>query len=379
MSAGLTEFHLPSLGADMDEATVVEWKVKPGDRVKRGDILLAVETYKGVIDVEVFDEGVIESIKVPAGEKVPVGTVLAVLSGGAGAAPTPPAAPETAPPVAAPSAPPTRPHISPVARKRAEQMGVSLEGIEGSGPDGSITLEDVWRAAAQPFARKPAAPAGDMRSVIAAAMTRSKREIPHYYLGTTIDLKRASDWLAARNAARPVTERLLYSALLVKAVALALREWPELNGYWKEGRFQPGAGIHIGIAISLRQGGLVAPALRDADGKDLDGLMRALHELVTRARSGRLRASEMSDATITITNLGERGVETVYPVIYPPQVAMVGFGAVVKRPVVTVGDAIEAHPLVQASLAADHRVSDGHRGGLFLTAIDRLLQEPDKL
>jgi pyruvate dehydrogenase E2 component (dihydrolipoamide acetyltransferase) len=217
-----------------------------------------------------------------------------------------------------------------------------------------------------------------MRRVIAAAMARSKREIPHYYLSTTIDMGKALDWLAVQNAKRPVTKRLLYSALVIRAVALALQKTPELNGFWIDDGFKPGAGIHIGVAISLRQGGLINPAIHDVDKKNLDELMQNMLDLVNRARTGHLRSSELSDGTITVTNLGEQGVESVFGVIYPPQVAIVGFGKITERPIATDG-LLGVHPMMEATLAADHRVSDGHRGGRFLIAVDRLLQEPEKL
>ncbi|MFA5942035.1 MAG: 2-oxo acid dehydrogenase subunit E2 [Sinimarinibacterium sp.] len=210
-------------------------------------------------------------------------------------------------------------------------------------------------------------------------MTRSKREIPHYYLATTIDLRTALDWLSAYNRERPVTERLLAGVLFVRAVAKALTEFPDFNGFYKDGAFVPAGGIHVGVAISLRAGGLIAPALHDTDRGSIDDAMRAFQDLVTRTRSGHLRASEMADATITVTSLGERGVDAVFPVIYPPQVAIVGFGRVAQKPVVTADGGIAAHPVVQATLAADHRVGDGHRGGLFLAAIERWLQSPEKL
>jgi len=209
-------------------------------------------------------------------------------------------------------------------------------------------------------------------------MARSKREIPHYYLSETIDLSPALDWLAAENARRPVNERLLYAALLIKAVARALAEVPELNGIWRNGAFQPSAAVHVGAAIALRGGGLIAPALHDAGERDLGELMTAFRDLVRRARGGGLRSSELSDPTITVTSLGERGVETVYPVIYPPQVAIVGFGAVRERPWVVDG-AVQPRQLITATLAADHRVSDGHRGGLFLHGVGQLLQQSEAL
>jgi pyruvate dehydrogenase E2 component (dihydrolipoamide acetyltransferase) len=166
--------------------------------------------------------------------------------------------------------------------------------------------------------------------------------------------------------------------LLLRAVALAVREAPEMNGFLVDDQFTASQAVHLGVAVSLRQGGLIAPAIRDAEAKDLDQLMADLRDLVTRTRAGVLRSSDMSDPTITVTNLGDRGVETVHGVIYPPQVALVGFGRVSERPWAQDG-MLGVRPVVAATLAADHRVSDGHRGGLFLTAIDRLLQRPEEL
>jgi pyruvate dehydrogenase E2 component (dihydrolipoamide acetyltransferase) len=158
-----------------------------------------------------------------------------------------------------------------------------------------------------------------MRQAIAAAVARSNREIPHYYLSTDIDTSRAIAWLQRENLTRPVPDRMLPAVLLLKSVATALRQSPELNGFWVDGAFRPSASIHLGVAISLRGGGLVAPAIHDADHRSIDELMRALRDLVQRARSGALRSSEVMDPTITVTNLGDQGVRTVFGVIYPPQ------------------------------------------------------------
>ena len=217
-----------------------------------------------------------------------------------------------------------------------------------------------------------------MQRAIAAAMARSKREIPHFYLGQMIDMSNGIAWLAQENQRRPVTERLLHGVLLVKAVALALREVPELNAVWQGDELVQRADINIGVAIALRGGGLVAPAIHETDKLSLDELMHAFRDLVSRARSWSLRSSEMSDPTITVTSLGERGVETVFGVIFPPQVAIVGFGTLVERPWISEGQILIC-PVVNASLSADHRVTDGHRASAFLAAIDRLLQEPDEL
>jgi pyruvate dehydrogenase E2 component (dihydrolipoamide acetyltransferase) len=223
----------------------------------------------------------------------------------------------------------------------------------------------------------PAA-ASAAREAIAAAMSRSKREIPHYYLAHTISMKRALDWLAEANAHRPIQERVLPGALLLRAVALALWEIPELNGFWIDGAFKPSAAVHLGVAIALRGGGLIAPAIHDANAKSVAELMAALGDLIQRARSGALRSSELTDATVTVTNLGEQGVESVYGVIYPPQVALVGLGKIVERPWAEDGG-VFVRRVLHATLSADHRASVGHRGGLFLAALERLLQQPEKL
>lgn len=386
---------MPSLGADMESGTLVDWRVKPGDAVKRGDVVALVETEKGVIEVEIFESGVIDSLIVQPGEKVPVGATLAfVRSDGAAVETQPAPKPAPAPPMekisVAPAAETTavempRPRISPLARKRAQELGVDLASVVGTGEGGSVTSADIERAVAPLTAPKAPAvpkvkeePYAAMRRVIAAAMARSKREIPHYYLAATIDMRRSLDWLATENGRRPVTQRLLHSVLLIRAVALAAREVPEMNGSWTDGAFRPAERVNVGVAISLRQGGLVNPAIHNVDKKGLDELMENMLDLVNRARTGHLRSSEISDGTLTVTNLGEQGVESVFGVIYPPQVALVGFGKITDRPVAIDG-MLGIRPILDATLSGDHRVTDGHRGGRFLLAINRLLQEPEKL
>jgi pyruvate dehydrogenase E2 component (dihydrolipoamide acetyltransferase) len=385
----MADFVMPILGSDMEAGTLVAWRKQPGDRLERGDIIAEVETEKGLIEVEVFTSGTLERLLVQPGAKVPVGTVLATIRedpGGAVAprpaapsAPVPPqpvvTPPTVFPPAAVPPAAWPRLRISPVARARATELGIDPAMLAGTGPDGAITLQDVERA------NPPVASAdrhARMRQAIAAAMARSKREIPHFYLASTIDLEPALGWLEAENAQRPVTERLLAGVLFLKAVALALREVPELNARWEASHVAPNAAVHLGTATALRSGGLVAPALHDADRLGLAELMRAFRDVVQRARAGTLRSSELSDPTITVTSLGEQGAETVFPVIYPPQVAIVGFGRIVRRPWV-VDDALVARRVVGVTLAADHRVTDGHRAGRFLGALERLLQEPARL
>jgi pyruvate dehydrogenase E2 component (dihydrolipoamide acetyltransferase) len=398
----LSDFLMPSLGADMDKGTVVEWLKKPGDRIAHGEVVAVVETQKGAFEIEVFEEGVLAEILVPVGTEAPVGAVLARLDG-VGAAPRPvapkPAPPPTAAPIPTPVVPtPVRPplapppaaerlRISPAAARRAAELGVDVRGLRGSGPQGAIGIADVEAAAKAPpsVAPAPTPPKGRrgfdpaaMRQAIATAMARSKREIPHYYLGLTIDMSRALEWLAAENARRDVENRLLPGALLLKATALALRDVPELNGFWVDGAPKLSQAIHVGWAISLRGGGLMAPAIRDADKLTIDQAMAALRDLVMRARTARIRGSEMMDPTVTVTSLGERGADSVFGVIYPPQLAILGFGA--PREVAAVAEGkVTARWAIHATLSGDHRASDGATGGRLLAAIDRRLQEPEGL
>ncbi|MFW6028264.1 MAG: 2-oxo acid dehydrogenase subunit E2, partial [bacterium] len=282
---------------------------------------------------------------------------------------------------------------SPAARRRAAELRLDPATLKGTGIDGSVTLADVEAAAPSAAAAAAPEPAeaarprrkprqgfdpDQMRQAIAAAMSRSKREIPHYYLTSTVDLDRAIGWLEDFNRDRAPDERLLPAVLLLKATALALGKVPQLNGFWEDGAFRPGPGVHLGWAIALRGGGLVAPAIHEADQKSLPDLMAALRDLVGRARAGGLRSSELTDPTVTITSLGDRGADSVIGVIYPPQVAIVGFGRVAERPWVADGE-ITKRPLVSVSLSADHRASDGHIGGKLLSTIDDLLQEPEAL
>jgi pyruvate dehydrogenase E2 component (dihydrolipoamide acetyltransferase) len=472
----MAEFLMPSLGADMDEGTLLEWLVKPGDEVRKGDIVAVVDTAKAAVEVECFESGVFGSVLVEPGTTVPVGTPLAVITpAGPPAVPAAPAvappAPAAGPPTLAPAAPPPpvpvgppalspapprvpatppirhlarqlgvdisklhgtgpdgtvthadveaaaaamrrRPRVSPFARRLAAELGIDLTAVRGTGSGGAIRADDVRRAvseakappakAAPGVAERPAAPPAAviprpsaqpeaeaeaeraaerraaMRRAIGSLMARSKREIPHYYLSTTIDLEPMTQWLRGRNRELPVPSRIVPAALLLKAAALAAREVPQLNGFWRDDHFVPAGHVHLGVAISLREAGMVAPAIHDADTLTVAALMARLRDLVARARTGRLRGSEMTDPTITVTNLGDRGVEAVFGVIYPPQVALAGFGKVISAPC-AVGGLLGVRTQVTATLAADHRASDGYTGARYLEAITRLLQKPEEL
>jgi pyruvate dehydrogenase E2 component (dihydrolipoamide acetyltransferase) len=406
----VAEFRMPSLGADMEAGTLVEWLIKPGDWVKRGDIVAVVETQKGAIEIEIFESGQIEQILVDHGDTVPVGVPLARIRTEIEAqAEIPAAAPLSVEPIGSPaiqgaprsgptlapsvqrqrspagSAPGIAPRVrmSPAARRFVETRSVDFSEISGTGPAGAIIRADVERYLGAPKdtpERKRAVGLNldGMRTAIAAAMARSKREIPHYYLEHQIDVTACEQWLTQTNASRPPESRLLMGALAVKAVALAARRFPAFNGFYRNEQYQPAAAVHVGVAIAIHGGGLAAPALHDADRVPLDDLMTRMRDLIQRTRAGRIRSSEMADPTITVSSLGERGVEVLYGIIYPPQVAIVGFGTVVARPWVSDG-VVDARSVVTATLSADHRVSDGHAGALFLAEIGKLMQEPGKL
>ncbi|WES66337.1 2-oxo acid dehydrogenase subunit E2 [Microbacter sp. GSS18] len=288
---------------------------------------------------------------------------------------------------------------SPAARRLAAELGVDLAAVHGTGPAGAVTLDDVRRAPAPPRVpaaaepvTPPAAPVAEppaareepedrtekLHRAVGALMSRSKQEIPHYYLSTTIDLRAAMDWMKRTNTGRPITKRLVASALLLAATAQAAKRAPRMNGFFVDGGFQASPAVNLGVAMALRGGGLVAPAIHDADALGLDDLMSQLRDLAKRAQAGRLHRAEMADPTITVTNLGDLGVESIFGVIYPPQVALVGFGRVIDRPVARDG-LLGVHPTVVATLSADHRASDGMEGGRFLALIDELLQNPEEL
>lgn len=504
----MTEFRMPSLGADMTEGTVTHWFVHPGDAVKRGDIVAEVDTTKAAIEIECFDDGVMDEIRVPEGRTVPVGAVLATITAGASssgngkvetvregrgepvpsvatsesagppesrdraesvAAPSPVAeparmtplihrlaeeagldpatvhgsgpggrvlrgdieaavaqhnsapapAPEAAPaPAPGPEAAPasaSRPAPAPeaaeavarsgaqpdvvrasgLARRLAEARGLDLSGLSGTGPAGAVRARDLPAegvpapAAAQPsedgtVRADPVTPppgsrdAAAMRSAIAATMARSKRTVPHYYLSDVVDVSAAADRLRERNAGAPLAERIVMAALLFRAVAGAARRVPQLNGYWIDDEFRPASAVHLGVVVSLRGGGIIVPTIPDADTLDAAEMMAAMRSVVQRARSGRLRSSDATAATITVTNLGDLGVESVFGVIAVPQVAIVGLGAVTDRPCAVDG-LLGVRPQVTVTLSADHRASDGATGARFLHTVADLLHQPEEL
>lgn len=399
----MIQFLMPSLGADMEDGILVEWRKKPGDEVKRGDIIAEVETQKGLIEIEIFDEGIIEQLLVEEGKKVPVGTPLALIRPEEEVSVSPkevipeikleeeihPILEKVSLPKQNEAIDGKRIKVSPLARKIAEENHIDLSQIIGSGENSAITREDVEKAIASKKKKSEEKPqeiqaeqadkvknaANSIRAAVAAAMSKSNREIPHYYLEKKIDMSKALTWLNEANQKRSIQKRLLPAALLVKSVACALEEVPELNAVWDNG-LKLKKEINIGFVVSLRGGGVIVPAIHRANLKSIDEIMENLNDLIPRARALKLRSSELSDSSITLTSMGERGADTVFGVIYPPQVALVGFGSVVEQPFAENG-MLGIRPVISLTLAGDHRATDGLTGSRLLLAIQKYLQNPD--
>lgn len=387
----MSQFLMPSLGADMESAILMEWLVKKGDEVKKGQVIAEIETSKGVIEIEVFEDGVVEKILVEEETECKVGTPLAMIKSDSIEKVIPEAKPVGVKEAEIKKEPvitiqaqnieqEERIKISPVARKRAEELGVDITKIIPK--DGLIQLaqiESIMQKIEVPKKIDSKKESKDaMRQAIAAAMSRSNAEIPHYYLSTSINMTPALNYLESLNKERTISKRILPVALLIRGVVLALKEVPELNGFWLDENHQMSEEIHPGIAIALRKGGLMTPALLDAKEKNLEETMDSLSDLISRTRGGKLRSSEMSKQTITITNLGDLGVESVYGVIYPPQLAVVGLGAIIDKPWAE-GDTLCVRKVMQATLAGDHRATDGRVGALFLKKLNKFLQNPEEL
>lgn len=352
----MSTFVMPSLGADMESAVLMEWKIKEGDYVTKGQIVAEVETSKGVIEVEIFEDGVVQKLLVEEETECAVGTPLAVIGE---------ANKESEPEQS------ERVKISPAARKKAKELGLNLEEM-------TKDQKEIHLSQIKPKEQSSAMPLNEMRQAIARAMSRSNAEIPHYYLSSEINISPALEWLAKLNENRTIQDRILPAALLIRAVVKALIKVPELNGFLKDNEHIVSKEINPGIAIALRKGGLITPALINMGEKNLDVTMRELSDLIFRTRSGKLKSSELTEQTITITNLGDLGVKSVYGVIYPPQVAIIGFGKITNSPWVE-DDALCVRKTVSVSIAGDHRTTDGRTGAQFLEELNQLLQKPQEL
>lgn len=390
----MIDFLMPSLGADMEAGTLVEWRKKPGDSVKRGDIIADVETQKGLIEIEVFDEGVIGELLIKEGTKVPVGTVMATINPSTSILETKetttqktviaiqPTEEKTIKKVVTEQFEKKQIKASPLAKRIAAENNIDLSQLQGTGEGGAITKEDIENAITQK--EKITKPEEKMslqleaiRLAVAAAVSKSNKEIPHYYLEKKIDMTKALTWLRESNSKRPIQKRLLPAALIIKATAKSLVDFPNLNAIWDNG-VQPKKEINIGFVVSLRNGGVIVPTIRNADLKSIDEIMEALNDIIPRARAMKLRSSDLTDSTITITSLGEGGADTVFGVIYPPQVAIVGFGGSSQQAVVDNG-MLGIRSVFTATLAGDHRVTDGLTGSDFLSTLNNYLQNPESL
>jgi pyruvate dehydrogenase E2 component (dihydrolipoamide acetyltransferase) len=409
---------MPQMGADMEEGTVVRWLKNEGDAVERGEIIAEIETDKANVEIEAFDGGTFRKALAAEGDTVDVGTVIAIIAapdddisqyenGAVKAEAKPsveatpaaeepkaeaaPAQAETPAPSPAPSqseAPATpraegRVRASPVARKLAEERGVDLASVAGTGPDGRIVRRDVEAAAAggapaQQEARAaapgPVTPVAmsKMRQTIARRMSQSKREAPHYYITADIDMSEAERIRHQLNDAQDV--HVSVNDMLVKASALALAKHPEFNAWNVDGEVQQHGAINVCIAIALDEG-LIAPAVLDCGNKSLLDIARASKDLVERAKKGSLKPDEYTGGTFTISNLGAYHVETLIAIIQPPQTAILGVGAVMEKPVVKEGQ-VGVASLMKVALSADHRVTDGAQGARFLFEIRSLLEKP---
>jgi pyruvate dehydrogenase E2 component (dihydrolipoamide acetyltransferase) len=408
----ISEVVMPQMGADMTEGTLVRWLKQEGDAVERGEIIAEIETDKANVEIEAFESGIFRKVLVPEGQTVDVGTVIAViaspeedLSGYEGAAvaakaPAAKAMPASAP--AAASAPPAstrvdgRVRASPVARKLAQEKGVDLALLRGTGPDGRIVRRDVEAAfiggtAAPAPAAAPSAPTAPaplpgaqvvpmsrMRQTIARRMTQSKQQAPHYYVTVDIDMAEAEhERREINNAFKRKDLHVSINDLIVKACAMALARHPIFNSWFVDGQVQQHESINVCIAIALEDG-LIAPAILDCQEKSLAEIAGASRSLAERAKSGALRPEEYSGGTFTISNLGPYDIETLIAIIQPPQAAILGVGSVREVPVVREGQ-IVAGKLMKVALSADHRVTDGAQGAQFLNEIRKLLENPAAL
>ncbi len=415
------EVTMPQMGADMTEGTIVKWLKSVGEAVNRGETIAEIETDKANVELEAFESGTLIKVVAQEGEVVPVGEVIALLGEPNEAVPDvdrkPPAAtpakreiePEvkaaSSAPVAAPaettvSTPVITPvaasedgriRISPVARKIATDAGFDYTALSGTGPDGRILRRDVEAAIASgstpqtaPVApRSAAAPApvtgglSKMRQAIARRMTQSKAAAPHYYLTLDIDMTAALEFRSQINANATEEQRVSINDLIVKACAIAIERRPKFNSEFRETGLAMHDRINVCIGIALDDG-LIAPAVLDCQVKSLGRIAIETKDLIRRAKSGQLKADEYSEGTFTITNLGAYGVEALIGIINPPQAAILGVGSVMPKPVVK-DDQVVVRQVMKVALSADHRVTDGAEGAVFIKEIQNLLEAPAAL
>ncbi len=388
----ISEIIIPDLGATGGDVTLEEWLVKPGEVVKTGQALYVVATDKATVEVEAYRDGVIQSILVPQGETVPLGTVIALLADSIGektefAEEEPEersATPESERPKLQSHQSGDRILATPLARRIAAEEDVSLELLNGSGSKGQVLKRDVIaaistrRASGSPtgILRKPLSP---MRRTIAERTSLSKSRIPHFYTTATIDMGAATE---LRRQALEIAERIGHSKptitdLCIRATALTLREFPELNARFDGESIITFSDINIGLVIGLTEGMLI-PVIQRADQLNLYSLASATRQVRQRVEAGRLRGSDMGQGTFTISNLGMFEIDSFTAVINPPEVGILALGKIKEQPAIVNG-AIVARPLMIATLSVDHRLVDGIIAARFLTAIKDILENPFRL
>ena len=401
------EVVMPQMGADMTEGTLVRWLKNPGDSVARGDVIAEIETDKAIVELEAFDAGVLRQVVAAEGDVVPVGEVIALLGDADEEMPEverrAPSEKPTPRAVAAPTADGTggdldarRVRVSPVARRIADDAGIDLAEVTGSGPDGRILRRDVEEAIAVRDHHAPAGvptvepelppppppparvePLSRMRSAIARNMTDAKQQQPHYYLTVDVDMTEGMAFRRHVNLVLHGPQRVSVNDLLVRACAVALAAHPKFNASLTDEGIQYHEQVDINIGVALDEG-LIAPALLDVAAKPLPEIAEESKALVERARAGKLRAEEYSSGTFTITNLGAYGIDVLVGIINAGQAAILGAGSVTERPAVADGEVV-VRQLMTLALSADHRVTDGAEGARFLKEIQTILENPTRL
>ena len=400
-----TTILMPQMGYDMREGTVVRWRKHEGEAVARGEVIAEIETDKATVEMEAYSTGLLGRIVVEEGRTVPVGELIAVITDPGEAIPsledlttkvvpaTPVQALETAPatqraPQQAPAEVVSKREVraTPIARRLAREKGIDLAQVTGSGPGGRVTESDVVtyeeRTKAVPAAPEPVPAVAQterveltrMRQAIARVTTQSKREVPHFYVTSEIDMTEAFALRRQLNQALQDGVRISVNDMIVKASAKALQKYPNFNAFFREYHLQLNPDFNIGIAIALEQG-LMVPAIGGCQNRSLVDIARASSDLIQRAQGGTLRADEYTGGTFSISNLGMFDVDSFAAIIFPPNAAVLAVGTVKEQPVVRDGQVAIAK-IMKATLSVDHRVADGAEGARFLMEIKRYLEQP---
>ena len=403
------DLKMPSFGADMTEGTLVKWLVKEGEQIERGCIIAEIETNKGIIELDIFEDAVIEKLLIKEGEQVTVGTPIARLHSLSDTATPHQDVPsevnvinEAETVADKKPTPPTTKIIpdehdfilaTPAARAFADRNKLSLHSVKALNDNKKIitlAMVEAIQKEPSPAAQEkiaqttphPPNKAGfdkeTMRQSISDTVTRSKQQIPHYYLSQRLDITALEHYLHEYNAGVTPELRILLAAPLLCAIARTLMKNNRLNGLYENNHFSPGSTVNLANAVNLRGGGLVMPVIRDAQTLTAVLMMEQLKEQVSRARNASLRISELSGGSFTVTNIGERGAEQMFAVIYPPQVAIIALGTPHQEAMIIDGG-IQIRSIIEATLAADHRVSDGHIGARLLYQLNQQLQKPEDL